>query len=202
MGIDFTKPDLDMHAQRLKDEITKIETLTIQGQTGFMRTRCKGYAPEYMWSAPLLSLTGQWTWMFQRDHGRLATTVSVNDTAPWNYDCLERARELCMVVDHEALPPLVVHHAVDDANCAFADTEEFKEVLYECYPSRYPRDKCKDGEGMVWLVPVTELRERDGVVGNVSTVVGHGYDYWQVGEPFQKACYDFVAKYWPGVPVG
>jgi hypothetical protein len=39
------------------------------------------------------------------------------------------------------------------------------------------------------------------VVGDVSTVVGHRYDYWQVGKPFPKACHGFVARYWPRVSV-
>jgi hypothetical protein len=60
-------------AQAIKKEILKFEDLKVgdtdDDRRGYVRTRTKGYAPQYMWPSPLLSITGEWQWLFQREHG-------------------------------------------------------------------------------------------------------------------------------------
>jgi acetyl esterase/lipase len=199
MGEVFTEEDMYGYAKQLKDEIEKLETLEIGSKIGFVRMRSKGYAPQYMWAAPLLSLTGEWKGLFQRVHGK---THTQQRNELWSWDCVERVSELHSQVTHGLLPAIIMHHGVDDANCPFKDTEEFKNRLHEPYASRYPSLKSeddKDTDERVHLIPVRELTEQDGVKGKHSAQVGHGYDYWQENESFQITCFKLVDKYWPKV---
>jgi acetyl esterase/lipase len=199
MGEVFTEEDMYGYAKQLKDEIEKLETLEIGSKIGFVRMRSKGCAPQYMWAAPLLSLTGEWKGLFQRVHGK---THTQQRNELWSWDCVERVSELHSQVTHGLLPAIIMHHGVDDANCPFKDTEEFKNRLHELYASRYPSLKSeddKDTDERVHLIPVRELTEQDGVKGKHSAQVGHGYDYWQENESFQITCFKLVDKYWPKV---
>jgi acetyl esterase/lipase len=203
MGETFTKEEMHVYVKGLKDELEKLETMQIGDKIGFVRTRSKGYAPQYMWAAPLLSLTGEWKGIFQRVHG---TKDRQQRDELWSWDCVERVGNMHEQVDRGLLPPFVMHHGVDDASCPFGDTVEFKERLQGLYAGRYPSSKGEDDEDThedthekVHLIPVTELTEQGGVKGRYSDKVGHGYDYWQEDEPFQVTCFKLVDKYWPKV---
>jgi hypothetical protein len=177
----YTKDELKEFVRQLTAEINNIE------KVGFMRTRSKGYAPAYMWAAPVLSVTGEWQDIFQRVHGK-ENTWERNEK--WSWDCLERAVNMHDKVDPDLLPSIIIHHGHDDLNCSFEDTENFKTLLQKHYPRTYPDDD------RLKLIKVEMLLEKDGVEGKVSTEVGHGYDYWQDKEPFQLECFKFVNKHW------
>lgn len=199
MGRKFTMKQIKEQAQDITKQILEIETMQIGDQTGFMRTRSKGFSPQYMWPAPVLSLSGQWQWMFQREHGAGALRPT-KATEVKNLDCLERAKKMVDEVEHKFLPPIVMHHAPDDLNCPYDDTKVFKDRLHDYYPTQYPRkkdDKDTLTDERVHLIPVTNLVEKDGKRDNPSTEVGHGYDYWQLDEPFITMSYSHVKRYWP-----
>jgi hypothetical protein len=189
MNAAFGKDEIYAYAKGMKNEIARLESITVRDRTGFVRTRTKGYAPEYMWASPVLTIAGEWKGMFQRVHG---TALAHEDDEPWSWDCLERVERMKGLVDEEWLPPIVAHHAHDDTNCPVKDTWEFKELLHDTFPGRYPV-----GDEMVKVIEVKQLQESDGVKGKEpSTAVGHGYDYWQENEPFQIECFDFVSRFW------
>jgi acetyl esterase/lipase len=189
MNAEFGKEEVYEYAKGIREAVHRLETMTIGDQTGFVRTRTKGYAPEYMWAAPVLTIAGEWKGLFQRSHG---VKKSESDEI-YNLDCLERVVRMEGLVDPDLLPPIVVHHGHDDANCPIADTIEFKELLHDNYPDRYPM-----GDEMVRLIKVLELQEPDGMKGEEpSKAVGHGYDYWQENEAFQIECFKFVSRFWP-----
>jgi acetyl esterase/lipase len=189
MNAEFDKDEVNEYAKGIKEAIHRLETTTVGGQTGFVRTRTKGYAPEYMWAAPVLTIAGEWKGLFQRSHGG---EKSKPDEI-YNLDCLERVVKMRVSVDPELLPPIVIHHAADDANCPIADTAEFKEILQGTFPDRY-----LPGDEMVRVIKVIQLEEPDGIKGKEpSKAVGHGYDYWQENEPFQLECFKFVSEFWP-----
>jgi acetyl esterase/lipase len=193
MGQNFSQAEIQDYEKELKAEVLALETLKSNEQTGFVRTRTKGYAPEYMWAAPLLSLTGEWQWMFQRDHG-LGKEQTIDESLPWNLDCLERAEKMHDKVNHACLPPTIMHHAYDDTNCPYPDTQKFKELFHQYYPTAYPQ-----GDEKVLLIGVGQLMSHPRVLeGTMSeSTVGHGYDYWQDDEAFQLESYKRVENYWP-----
>jgi acetyl esterase/lipase len=192
MNAEFDKDEVNEYAKGIKEAILRLETMTAGGQTGFVGTRTKGYAPEYMWAAPVLTIAGEWKGLFQRSHGG----KKPEPDEIHNLDCLECVVKMRFSVDPELLPPIVIHHGHDDVNCPFADTLEFKKLLQGTFPDRYlPGDK------MVRVIKVTMLQEPDGVKGREpSKAVGHGYDYWQENELFQTESFGFVSRFWPQHP--
>ena len=202
MGHQYPMAVVNEKAQALKKEILKLEDMKVgdtdDNRRGYVRTRTKGYAPQYMWPAPLLSITGEWQWLFQREHG--LGNVEGKAGEPKNLDAVEKVERLAVTVDHESFPPIVIHHGVDDPNCPFENTKAFKEALHKHFPTRYPKRKDEKDEvtdERVYLIPVTELMEKDGIEKNHSGKVGHGYDYWQLKEPFILQSYDHVKRFWP-----
>lgn len=192
----YSEGEIEEYEKKLKAELLRLEQVKSLHQTGFVRTRTKGYAPAYMWAAPLLSLTGDWQWMFQRAH-KAGADQAIDKTTPWNYDSLDRVEKMHDKVNHAFLPPIIMHHAPDDTNCLYADTQQFKDLLHQYYPAQYPQGSSDE---KVLLVEVEELTSHPEVLNGKKenpNVVGHGYDYWQDDEPFQVKCYGRVSKYWP-----
>lgn len=155
---------------------------------GLVPTRAKGYAPQYMAPAFLLSTTKKWKDMFKRKHEHRATGDSRD-----NADCIERASKCLKDVEHKYLPPIVVYHGHDDTNCPYEDAEQFKEILTKYKPSPYIENET------FFLERVTQLSEKNGVAGNQSSEVGHGFDYALSAErePFLKRAYERVDGFWP-----
>ncbi|CAO2649949.1 Nn.00g012410.m01.CDS01 [Neocucurbitaria sp. VM-36] len=179
MGHKIRPQDAEKHARLIRGAVHRLDRFNI------LPTRTKGYAPQYMALAFLLSTTQSWNVSFRRD------AWAGEDHS--NMDCLERASQCVETVDHKYLPPIVMYHGHDDSNCPYGNTERFKELLTKHYPTRYIEDKT------IFLEKVTQLNEKNGVEGNQSSEVGHGFDYAlnTEREPFLKRAYERVDKFWP-----
>ncbi|KAF1846345.1 alpha/beta-hydrolase [Cucurbitaria berberidis CBS 394.84] len=184
MGHNVFEADAIHQASAIVAEIEVLQKL------GLVPTRARGYAPEYMAPAFLLSTTGFWKYLFQRRHQ--CSSGLPSDERDY-MDCLERAEKCSTTVESRHLPPIVMYHGHDDLNCPYHNTEKFKQLLMKYYPEQYVENET------VFLEPVTFLNEKAGLEGNYSPEVGHGFDYALRGdrEPFLKRAYERVDRFWP-----
>ncbi|KAH7339227.1 Alpha/Beta hydrolase protein [Pyrenochaeta sp. MPI-SDFR-AT-0127] len=173
MGKRFSKDDIDQQARLIAKEITFLENMDL------CPTRSKGYAPQYMSSAFLLSAStsGLWKWAFTRQHG-LRHNIAGGSKDPDYADSLGRAVLQKETTEHEYLPPIYMYHGHDDTNCPFQETDCFKKVLIALYPTRYVESKT------IHLEKVTD--------------VGHGFDYDLDAdrEEFVRKAYCWIDNFW------
>lgn len=195
MGKEFTRAQVEEQAQAISDEVENLDWALM------MPMRMKGYAPQYMSGAFLLSTTKLWQKLFQRTHEVDYLNTHGRVGPPYNedlYDSIARAEFLSGHVNHDLLPPIVMYHGYDDTNCPIADTEMFKSFLVKYYPSRYV-----DGDTVV-LHTVTQLEgkltlnHKKEIVRVTSKPVGHGFDYdlERKREPFLKEAYGKIQNFW------
>lgn len=193
MGKEITHAQVEKQAGAVHDEIMKLEG------AGMLPMRMKGYAPEYMAAAFLLSTTKMWQPLFKRpfaDLGHFDHGPPTKDVC----DSLERADLLSEHVHHDSLPPILMYHGYDDENCPLRNTMKFRDMLVQRYPSRYV-----DGQ-TVLLWEVTELNgrrvlnDRSEIERLHSEQVGHGFDYdlEMEREPFLKEVYGQIQHFWLG----
>lgn len=148
---------------------------------GLVPTRSKGFAPQWMAPAFILSTTQRWKPMFQRVHGPYSDTITnanddLDSSIDWpasppseqgSWDALERLHHSVDTVSHANLPVVVMYHGNADANCPISDTREFQRLLVEKYPDVYDSERA-------YLYEVAEFL---GVDGKKVTDVGHAFDY-------------------------
>lgn len=203
----FTQDEVTLHAKTLVDAVHQLET------QGLVPTRTSDSAPRSMSAAFLLSMSGLWQSSFQRAHMQSSPTKccatalpppslsplavstapaphnSATDFNTDSLDAIQRAHLLTPTTVPSLLPPLIIYHAHDDLNCAFADTQLFVDTLLKQYPCTYREDET------VFLKKVTRLEgklhfhkdkagkgkgkeERNGSLERIQTEnVGHGFDY-------------------------
>ncbi|KAH8727451.1 hypothetical protein GQ44DRAFT_649246, partial [Phaeosphaeriaceae sp. PMI808] len=157
MGKRFSKHSVLQQAEAIVREIQFLENM------GLYPTETKGYAPQRMSGAFLLSSTGLWKAVFQRVHG--CVLGQNNDpTDVSSMDCIERAKMCRGKVDLKT--DMYILHAHDDTHCRYEDTERFKDIMMEDY-------QYKDGE-TIHLEKVTEISVNKMTEGK--TTVGHAFD--------------------------
>jgi acetyl esterase/lipase len=195
MSHEVSKKEAETQVRKLEEEIAKLENY------GLVPTRVKGYAPDKMAGAFLLSTMGRWKSVFQRVHGPYTHDIvkagdiewPVNGDVEQTWDCIERAEGSVGKVDHAKLPPMVIYHGDKDGNCPIEDTERFVGVLKAKYPARY-------NDNTAYLKKVTYLSGKEKPVGSQTPVteVNHAFDYQilEEYEPWLKDVYDKVDAHW------
>ncbi|KAF1830293.1 alpha/beta-hydrolase [Decorospora gaudefroyi] len=194
MGLHCSKTEAEQRVANIKAVILDLE------RRGLVPTIPARYPPVGMAFAFLLSITGEWTWFFQRQHDeRIHDMVAPTDTD--FMDGLGRINNSVQDVVHECLPPMYVYHGHDDGNCPVEGTANFVNRLRELYPTRYGSEK-----GLVFhivRVLAKKLEVANPMTGELKTVenatsVGHGFDYSldEKNEKFLKEAYDWVGGFW------
>lgn len=193
MSHKVSKDETQAQVRKLEEEMLKLE------QYGLVPTRVKGYAPDKMAGAFLLSTMGRWKSMFQRSHGPYTHDIRKAGNIDWpvkgdveqTWDCIERAEGSVGKVDHGKLPPMVIYHGDKDSNCPIEDTERFVGMLKAKYPGRYNDDT-------VYLEKVTYLSGKEKPDKKPVTEVNHAFDYQilEEHESWLKDIYDKVDAHW------
>lgn len=166
MGETFSRREIEEQADKMQDAIAALEI------SGYLPTRVRSDAPQYMCASFLLSFLGRWKGSFQRQH----EGAGVGDWLD-NMDGLERAERSVDRVEHAYLPPVYMYHGKQDVNCKVEKTLEFERILREKYGGRY-------------YYGTIRTRAVEGM--------GHGFDYELEleGNEFLSETYADIDRYW------
>lgn len=203
MGKLVKEAETRKHEQALEREQWLLE------KHGLAVTCSEGFSPMRMSAAFLLSTTGRWKLMFQREHGpytaaQLKSMRPLESNIAWptshqhedNWDCIERALNSTNLIDPTKLPNIYIFHGNNDTNCPYEDTEDFQQLLIKNYPTRYNKDT-------VFLKKVGWLSGAHTKDKKEIKDVGHGFDYTltEKEEPFLKDIWEKIGGVWPKVVV-
>lgn len=192
MGTDFTKAQVETHAGKVMAAVRKLDDV------GLTPTVTSHHPPKGMAAAFLLSMTGSWQSCFQRRHFP-STKLKAPTDDPKYMDGLEHAKYYHNKVDQSFLPPIVIYHGHDDANCPVGDTIAFQDLMIKHYPGKYSQDQN------ISVEMVTEIKAKptwnpasQKIVSTSTQAVGHGFDYSLelASEPFLQSAYDELNKLW------
>lgn len=197
-GADFMRNVTNLQDTKAQESLVEKEIQLLE-KHGLVPTRVKGYAPDKMAGAFLLSMMGRWTAMFKRAHDLDVGAVEelivwpTNKNVEHTWDCIERAEASVEDVDHSVLPVMLMYHGRNDVNCPIDDTLKFVNALKTKYPTRYNAET-------VQLQAVLTLSGQEKPEGqrNAVTSVGHGFDYdiREEHETFLKEIYAKVDEQW------
>ncbi|CBX91479.1 hypothetical protein IAQ61_010825 [Plenodomus lingam] len=185
MNSEFTRAEVQKHAQDIKDAIVELEAFEL------VPSRSRSHPPHGMSAAFLLSITKEWQAMFQRH------AVNGNDIDA-AMDCLERVEAYVGKVD-TVLPRIIMYHGDKDSNCPIDETRRFCDLLIQNYPEIYTENDTLIFQSVGSLaVQATWIKEMGRLEARAVDTVAHGFDYDLIprNEEFLRKTYRIIGKWW------